>query len=389
MFRLALASLMAIATLTTGVALAQSPSPTATVSPVGTTATPSPATATAPGTVASTATPTPTLPFAGPPPIAPGSTPTPPPGPPRLRAWPGDQPDSWYVYGANFQPRTDWVLGEVACGSTPCAQPLIAPVNDHASEESTPGFYIQLPPAPAGAETRLLSAVPGNSAGRPVSGSVSATAASIRVPAKQPGVGLGYALGTRTGIEEVDQVIALTQANNGPGLIALLQFRNAIQSVSREPVRGLASWQCEPFVRSETAIPDLFEYPGGEVYAVFRVGSDKDLPLRYKGAEYGIAWAGSYTGTFGGLTLVGGGRIVGVELPCGKPPGFFLRDFTDFVLAPWAGPAPATPGAPATGSGRGESSEPGPLLLGSFGLILASAATLAVALGRRRARRLR
>lgn len=288
------------------------------------------------------------------------------------------------MYGANFQPRTDWLLGEVACGSVPCAQPLIAPVNDSASEDSTLGFYIQLPPAPAGAETRLLAAVPGNSAGSAVSPSVSATAPTIRVPARQPGIGLGYPLGTHTGIAEVDQVIALTQAHDTARLISLLTFRDAIQSVSREPVRGLPSWQCEQFVRSETAIPDLFEYPGGQVYAVFRVGSDKNLPLRYKGAEYGIAWAGSYAGPFGGLTLVGGGRIVGVELPCGKPPGFFLRDFTDFVLAPWAGPAPATPAAPATGSGRGESSDQGPLLLGSFALVLVAAATLAVALGRRR-----
>ncbi|MBI2767344.1 MAG: hypothetical protein HYX53_15720 [Chloroflexi bacterium] len=382
-FRLGLASLMAVAGLTTGVALAQSPSPTTTSPATGTVATPSPttptATATAAGTVAPTATPTPTLPFAGPPPIAPGSTPTPPQDPPRLRAWPGDQPDSWYVYGANFQPRTEWLVGEVSCGSVPCARPLIATANDLGSEDSTLGLYIELPPAPAGAETRLLAAVPGGSAG-----SVSGTAPSVRVPARQPGVGLGYPLGTRTGIAEVDEVIALTQANDAAGLIALLAYRDAIQSVSREPVRGLASWQCEQFVRSETAIPQFFEYPGGQVYAVFRIGNDRDLPLRYKGAEYGIAWAGRYAVPFGGLTLVGGGRIVGVELPCGKPPGFFLRDFTDFVLSPSAGPAPVAPGAPATGSGRADSSVQGPLFLGSLAMVLAATATLAVTLRRRR-----
>lgn len=300
-------------------------SPTTTVSPT---------TATTPTILRSVApTATPTLPYAGPPPIPPGSYPTPPPGPPRLRAWPGDRPDSWYVYGANFQPRTEWLLGEVACGSVPCPQPLIAPTNDHASEDSTLGFYVQLPPPPAGAETRLLAAVLTNSAD-----SVSTTAITIRVAARQPGVGLGYPPGTTTGIAEVDQVIALTQANDWTGLISLLTFRDAIQSIGGDPVRGLASWQCEQFVRSADA--QMFEIPGGQVYAVFRVGSDKDLPLRYKGAEYSVAWAGSYAGPFGGLTLVGGGHIVGVELPCGKPPGFFLRDFTDFVLQPWAGAGP-------------------------------------------------
>ncbi len=58
-FRLGLASLMAIAALTAGIALAQSPSPTTTVSPVAATATPSPTTPSANPTPAATVTPAP------------------------------------------------------------------------------------------------------------------------------------------------------------------------------------------------------------------------------------------------------------------------------------------------------------------------------------------
>ncbi|MCC7364276.1 MAG: hypothetical protein IT303_07865 [Dehalococcoidia bacterium] len=342
-----LAVVLALTALGAATTAAQSPSPTASSTPTMW-ATPSPSPTTAP---TSTLTVTPT------PPVT--SVPQFPSSPQYLRAWPGVDEDTWYVYASGFTPRTDWIIGEVLCPGLPCDS-LGSAVNDHVKEDGTMTFYVRLPRADDPARPRLLAAVEYQASGplpEPVSVTVPAGAPSITVAGHNPGVGTGYPAGTRTGIAAVDQVIALVEVHDTAAIRARLVLKSGT-TVSGEPVRGVASWQCGPYIQQEGNLDQVFEYPGGPLYAVFRVPADPALPLRYEGASYGIAFYDGGAGIpLGGLILVSDtGQIVGTEIRCGTTPGFHVHNFTDFVLAPFAGPPPATattaPRPPGTGSGN-------------------------------------
>jgi hypothetical protein len=117
------------------------------------------------------------------------------------------------------------------------------------------------------------------------------------------------------------------------------------------------------------------------------------LPLRYQGASYGIAYYDGGAGIpLGGLILVSDtGQIVGTEIRCGTTPGFHVHNFTDFVLPPFVGPAPATvtPQPPNTGLGPGSSgSSPTPnpwlVVMGLFLLASAVASAIIVVRGRQK-----
>lgn len=305
-----------------------------------------------------------------------------------LRAFPGAAEESWYVYASGFTPRTDWVLVEVPCGSLPCAgfHPTSTDVvaNDAVKEDGTMTFYAQL----RGAKTspRLLAAV-----AQPLPMDVPADAPTMTVAGHNAGVGLGYPKGTKTGVAAVDEVVALSQAGDTAALRARLVLKDGTTTTG-SPVHGLANWQCQPFINAEAGLAQSFEYPSQLVYAVFRVPDDPALPLRYRGAAYGIAWYDGGAGVpLGGLTLVSeGGQVVGVELRCGTTPAYHVHNFTDFILAPFTGPPPATstvtPAPPSTGNGhRGGDSAPAVALL-VLGLALAAAGgvTGAVMVRRRR-----
>ena len=197
-------------------------------------------------------------------------------------------------------------------------------------------------------------------------------------------------MGTRTGIAPVDQVIALVEARDTAAIRARLVLKDGTSPLG-EAVRGGASWQCAPYIQREDNLDQIFEYPAGFLYAVFRVPAEPALPLRYEGAAYGLAFYDGGTGIpLGGLILVSdSGQIVGTELRCGTTPGFHVHNFTDFVLTPFVGPAPATatPRPPGTGSGSEgpvRTATPPPwLVLGGLSLV-ASAMASAMIAGRRR-----
>ncbi len=290
--------------------------------------------------------------------VAQSPTPSPPPTtsvpqfpsePSSLRAWPGPRADSWYVYGSGFTPRTSWVLTEVVCDSLPCS-PVGPTFTDYGQEEGTLTFYVQLPPSSA--SERLLAVVPGLEP----PGVIPADAASVRVAGSNPGGGYGHPPGTLSGIPAVDEVIAVIQAVDTPALRARLVMKDGATTTG-SAVRGLATWQCQPYTRSEELLDEFIDYDSGLVYAVFRIPNDESLPLRYHGASYGIVWAPYGENTLGGTPLGGStlvddsGQVVGLEARCGTTPGFHVRNFSDFVLAPFDGPPP--PEAPNVGNSPG------------------------------------
>jgi hypothetical protein len=318
-------------------------------------------------------------------------TPTPPATPPvttvaqfpstpqYLRAWPGLEEDSWYVYASGFTARVGWLIGEVPCGVLPCDQPLRAPVNDLVKEDGTMTFYVRLPKATDPSTERLLAVSEGVLTG---SGTTTVTAGadapSIRVAGHNPGVGLGYPASTRTGIQAVDEIIALSLAHDTEAIRSRVIPRDRPSS-SGPPVPGIATFQCAPYVLALDS--NVFEYPSGSVYAVFRVPAQADLPLRYKDASYGIAWYDGGAGIpLGGLTLVSAdGRITGTEIRCGTTPGYHVHNFTDFILPPFVGPpvAPEIPKPPEVGNSTLSTRAPAldPLLLGPAALALGLFAT--------------
>lgn len=264
------------------------------------------------------------------------------------------------MYASGFTPRTDWIIGEVLCPGLPCSS-LGSAVNDNVKEDGTMTFYVRLSRAADPTRPRLLAVIRYQTTGplpEPVSATVPAGAPSITVAGRNTGVGLGYPSGTRTGVAPVDQVIALVEAHDPAAIRARLVLKNGT-TASGEAVRGVASWQCGPYIQREDNLDQIFEYPAGPLYAVFRVPADPALPLRYQGASYGLAFYDGGAGIpLGGLILVSdSGQIVGTEIRCGTTPGFHVHNFTDFVLSPFVGPAPATatPKPPITGFG-GESS---------------------------------
>lgn len=272
------------------------------------------------------------------------------PSPPLyLRAFPGPEEDSWYVYASGFTPRSEWTLVEVLCPGLPCSR-TDTPLPNLVNEDGTMSFYVRLPRAATTAQ-RTLAVVAKSSLGE-----VPADVLTVQVAAHNPGVGLGYPTGTRTGVAAVDQVIALVEAHDTASIRARLVMKDGATTTG-EPVRGFASWQCQPYIQSEANLDQVFEYPSGALYAVFRIPANPGLPLplRYSGAAYGLAFYDGGTGIpLGGLILVSAsGQIVGTEIRCGTTPGFHVHAFTDFLLPPFIGPAPSTtaPQPPATGSG--------------------------------------
>lgn len=282
-----IAATVAACVVAGGTATAQSPtpSPAASASRAGS---PSPS---ASPTATRTATP---VPASTPP--TPTPTPTPPvtnvpqfPSTPRyLRAFPGVEPDSWFVYASGFTPRVAWLLEEVLCPSLPCSD-VRAITHDVVREDGTMTFYAQLGPAADPSHERVLAVVQTPSpAGPPPAFPVPAGAPSLRVAGHNPGVGPGYPAGTRTGIRAVDDVIALVEARDLAAVRARVVLKSGTTAVGT-PVRGVASWQCQPYFQPEDNLDQVFEVPAGPVYAVFRVPNDPALPLRYTGATYGIA----------------------------------------------------------------------------------------------------
>jgi len=308
--------------------------------------------------------------------------------PQYLRALPGPGPakDNWYVYASGFTPRTSWVLVEVLCPSLPCADFGDA-VSDVVKEDGTMSFYAQLARSSDPSRERLLAAMP-----QPISGGgVPANAPSVKVAGHNPGGGFGYPAGTSTGIAAVDDVIALSQALDTAAMRSRLVLKDGTTTTGT-PVHGLAWWQCQPAVMPQESLNQVFEYPSGLVYAVFRVPDNPALPLRYREAAYGIAWYDGGAGLpLGGLTLVSAsGMVVGTEIRCGTTPGFHVHNFTDFVLAPFQGPAPATPtatpGAPKTGNGRSADeslASVAMMFLGLMLLVTAGAGMAVISRGRR------
>jgi hypothetical protein len=305
--------------------------------------------------------------------------------------WPGLEEDTWYVYASGFTPRTDWIVGEVLCPGLPCSS-LGSVVNDHVKEDGTMTFYVRLPRAADTGRPRLLAAIPYLATGplpEPVSATVPVGAPAIEVAGHSPGVGLGYPTGTRTGIASVDQVIALVEAHDNAAVRARLVLKSGT-TASGEPVRGVASWQCGPYIQREDNLDQIFEYPAGALYAVFRVPADPALPLRYQGASYGLTFYDGGAGIpLGGLILVSdSGQIVGTEIRCGTTPGYHVHNVTDFFLAPFVGPpATVTPGPPTTGSGPGRSGNSdgfAPWFVAAVILVLSGATLGAVATRRPR-----
>lgn len=296
------------------------------------------------------------------------------------------------MYASGFTPRTDWIIGEVLCPGLPCSS-LGSAVNDNVKEDGTMTFYVRLPRAADPTRPRLLAVIRYQTTGplpEPVSATVPAGAPTVAVAGHNPGVGLGYPPGTRTGIAPVDQVIGLVEAHDTSAIRARLVLKNGT-TASGEPVRGVASWQCGPYIQREDNLDQIFEYPTGPLYAVFRVPADPALPLRYQGASYGLAFYDGGAGIpLGGLILVSDfGQIVGTEIRCGTTPGFHVHNFTDFELSPFIGPAAATatPRPPSTGLGRDTSvstTAPNPwfAVIGLF--LLASAMASAIIAVRRR-----
>ena len=332
-------------------------------------------------------------------PPAPAATATPPPGttvppfpstPQFLRAFPGLEEDSWYIYASGFTPRVGWLIGEVPCGSLPCDRPLRAPVNDLVKEDGTMTFYVHLPKATEPSGERLLALAQGILTGSgPTIAFPGTDAPSIRVAGHNPGVGRGYPAGTKTGIPAVDDVIALSFAHDFSAIRARTILYDG-ETTAGTPVHGIRTWQCAPYVLSETSNV-FFEYPSEAVYAVFRVPNDPALPERYEGAAYGIAWYDGGVGVpLGGLTLVSAdGHIVGTEIRCGTTPGYHVHNFTDFILAPYAGPpiTPVVPKPPSVGDSpeeRGDSETAPSAFAGAIALATAGLASAWAVRARRR-----
>ena len=210
-------------------------------------------------------------------------------------------------------------------------------------------FYVRLPRAVDPSKERVLVAMQGFASGE----APARDAPSIRVAGHNPGGGFGYPAGTLTGIAAVDEVVALSQATNAAAIRSRVVERDGSR-LSGDPVLGIATWQCAPYILADPGSNQIFEYPRGLVYAVFRIPTDGGLPLRYQDAAYGIAWYDGGAGMpLGGLTLVtASGQIVGTEIRCGTTPGYHVHNFTDFILPPFDGPAPspdATPVPPSAG----------------------------------------
>jgi hypothetical protein len=196
-------------------------------------------------------------------------------------------------------------------------------------------FYERLPARQP--DDRIMALV------RPDATEVPADAPHIQIAGNHPGGGYGYPIGTLTGIAAVDEVVAITQALDTDEIRSRLLVKEGI-TPSGNAVRGLATWQCSPYIQSEDALDEFIDYSSGLIYAVFRVSDDPDLPLRYHDAAYGIVWAPHGSNDLAGIPLSGtalvseDGRIVGLEARCGTTPGFHVRNFTDFILAPYDGP---------------------------------------------------
>jgi hypothetical protein len=250
-------------------------------------------------------------------------------------------------------------------------------VNDVVKEDGTMTFYVQLPKATDPSGERLLALAEGSltSSGATIV-FPEADAPSIRVGGHNPGVGRGYPAGTKTGIAVVDEVIALSLARDFPAIRARTTLHDG-ETIAGTPVHGIRTWQCAPYVLSETSSV-FFEYPSEAVYAVFRVPNDPALPERYEGAAYGIAWYDGGAGTpLGGLTLVSqDGRITGTEIRCGTTPGYHVHNFTDFILAPYEGPPAEPPAPPSVGDSPvlGPTSRALPVILGSAMAAIAATA---------------
>jgi hypothetical protein len=254
------------------------------------------------------------------------------------------------VYASGFTPRVAWRLTEGPCAPKLCAD-LEPWATDLAKEDGTMTFYVKLPSADDPVRERVLVMTPEPASGAGPPGD----APSIKVAGHNPGGGFGYPAGTLTGIAAVDEVIALSQAVDTAGIRSRVVHRDGT-TTSGNPVRGIATWQCTPYVLADPGSNPSFEYPAGLVYAVYRIPAAANSPLRYRDAAFGIAWYDGGAGLpLGGLTLVtANGQIVGTEIRCGTTPGYHVHNFTDFILAPFSGPAPATPtlppGAPSVGN---------------------------------------
>lgn len=291
------------------------------------------------------------------------------------------------MYASGFTPRTTWLIGEPKCPSLPCAN-FGAASRDVVKDDGTMTFYVRLARAADPSANRTLAAVrePASENQAPT---VAADAPTVSVAGHNLGVGLGYPSGTRSGIVPVDQVIGLVEAHDRAAVRARLVLKDGA-SASGGPVRGVASWQCTPYIQREDNLDQIFEYPAGPLYAVFRIPADPALPLRYQGASYGLAFYDGGAGIpLGGLILVSdSGQIVGTEIRCGTTPGFHVHNFTDFVLPPFVGPAAATatPRPPSTGLGHdssGSTTAPNSWFVVS-GLFLLASATAAATIALRR-----
>lgn len=297
-----------------------------------------------------------------------------------LRAMPGVDPNSWYVYASGFVPREQWALVEAFCENLPCAQMSEAPVQP-VQEEGTMAFYERLPES--NSSERILALV------RPGATEIPADAPHVRVAGRHPGRGYGYPIGTSTGIAAVDEVVAITQANDADAIRSRIVMKDGT-TASGEAVKGLATWQCLPYIKSEESLEDFIDYSSGLVYAVFRVPQDPDLPLRYHGAAYGIVWAPHGPDTLAAIPLSGtalvaeDGSIVGLEARCGTTPGFHIRNFTDFILAPYDGPPAPKPPAVGDSPRAHEGRTKGPIIVVTTGVIVVAAALYTVRAQRRR-----
>ncbi len=299
--------------------------------------------------------------------------------PQYIRATPGVDPNSWYVYASGFTPREQWALVEAFCEELPCAQMSESPVQP-VQEEGTMAFYERLPES--NADERILALV------RPGTNEIRADAPHVRVMGSHPGRGYGYPLGTLTGISAVDEVIAITQANDDDAMRSRMVIKDGA-TPSGAAVRGLATWQCAPYIKPEESLQDFIDYSSGLVYAVFRVPQNPDLPLRYHGAAYGIVWAPHGPDNLAATPLSGtalvaeDGSIVGLEARCGTTPGFHIRNFTDFILTPYDGPPAPKPPSVGDSLVENEGWESSPLFAVASAMVVVVAA-FAVARRRRR-----
>ncbi|MGD9933604.1 MAG: hypothetical protein AB7T37_07770 [Dehalococcoidia bacterium] len=264
----------------------------------------------------------------------------------ELTALPGPDRNSWYVTGAGFAPGAYVVLQELTCQTAPCdSDPLPLSTRIQTAIDGRFSVYTTLPAGTAAGTRTIVAYEEGWLE------SQFPLAPKVSVPAPHPGAALGHPLSARTGIAEVDRVIAALQDVEAGPLQSMFVLRK-LPASDGELVDALPTLTCgngdsiaigDPglTVLSSTAA----DLRGEHIYAVFKIAPKEGQWLAFEGATHAIVIVGA-GGRRASIIAVNANGIVGAGRPCGAPPTFYLRDVAAYVLAPLAAPA-----SPDAGSG--------------------------------------